>query len=157
MIILLALAAVLLFDAVQSSFYFLVTQKVGIKAWVFFNPCALIDSFYLLGLFLFFVFGNITILAFILPGLVWFALIAMVIFRWNHPLFQVGHIAMTLSFLLVVFMFPNSLSSEVNLLILGALLTAIYFFYQVKYITKNRISLEKVFPQTIRRNIFFGF
>ena len=101
-----ALACLLLFMTLNSTYYFLLIAKVNVVQWIVFNACAPASIAYLVGLLLFWKNKNKMWLLIATVPLFFFGTTGLFVFPWSgvYCMAQVAHITMTLNLLWSIWM-----------------------------------------------------
>jgi hypothetical protein len=142
------LAGLLLLSTAQSMYVFLGKEKLGLVKWFFFNACAPLNIFFLIGFLIFFLFKrSILIYAAALP-ILFFALWGLVSFSWENPLSQLGHLIMFLNVLWVVLLVLQTRDYKTALVgfLLGLLLLLIFFGLQQNFVREHWEEFRQVMP-----------
>lgn len=98
------LTVLLLLVTLQSSVFYFIKLKVTFIEWLFFNPCAISNIVFLIGVALFLSKGDRTLLHVAMLPMFFFGTLGMVFLSWSgmNIIPQVGHIIMTLNIGLAV-------------------------------------------------------
>jgi hypothetical protein len=142
------LAVLLLLVTLHSSVFYSVKLRVKFIEWLFFNPCAISNIVFLIGIALFLIKGDRTVLHLAILPMFFFGTLGMFFLSWSgmNIIPQVGHIIMTLN--IIVALHTTFTTSDFKAaalgLIIGIVVFAPFIAFQQIYVRNHPDDFNRI-------------
>ena len=141
-------SVLLLLITIQGSVYYFVKLKVRFIEWLFFNPCAISNTAFLIGFALFLFKGERALLHLAILPMFFFGTLGMFFLSWSgmNIIPQVGHIIMTLNVALAIyttFTMGDFKAATIGFII-GIVISGPFIAYQQTYVRNHPDDFNRI-------------
>jgi hypothetical protein len=142
------LAVLLLLATIQSTFYFFGTLKVRFVEWIVFNTCAPSNITFLIGVALFLLLKDRTVMHMAILPMFFFGVGGLIVFPWSgmNIIPQIGHIIMALNIGWTIFVTLRTTDYKAATvgLLLGIAVFSFFIAFQQNYVASHPADFKRI-------------